>query len=201
MPKPLGKNLSASASEGAMANEGAKSPVSVTKSIRSVREVQKVRNATKGGRKRGGGNVWTNAEKKKDEVKAVAKKSEAVVASLKAALKARHPFSSLEEHPLGLLIDAMVKVDVKANEVLVKEGDDGQECYIVESGSLTASVEGVEKSAMGKGQGSERVRTSHTFERLSVSLESCSCPYSEVSPELRTSWDPSVIISPQGLVR
>ena len=55
------------------------------------------------------------------------------------------------------------------------------------------------ESRTGQQKGAER---SHTFERLSLYLSSESlqvCPHSEVSPELCTSWDPSVIISLQGL--
>ena len=56
-------------------------------------------------------------------------------------------------------------------------------------------------SHAGQHKGAER---SHTFQRLSPYLSSESLqvsPYSEVSPELYTSWDPSLIISPRGLVR
>lgn len=150
MPKKVGPGgvaLEASKSEGKLSVPKAPaSPTSVTTNIRAVREVQKSRtNATAARRKRNSATEWASS---KDGGKAtkvsVEKKSAETCKVLVAALKERDPFSTLDGGQLKTLVDVMVKVEIKAGDVVCKEGNDGNECYVVESGELKATVGGEE---------------------------------------------------------
>ena len=57
---------------------------------------------------------------------------------------AQAPFDSLEPDKLRRTAIAMGLREVKAGEVVVQEGEKGDECYLVESGTLTVSVGGKE---------------------------------------------------------
>lgn len=46
-------------------------------------------------------------------------------------------FSALEEKDLSIVIDAMKEVSFQANDVVIKQGDDGDDLYVVESGQLS----------------------------------------------------------------
>ena len=113
------------------ADEAPSSPVSLTKSVRAVKEVQKARTnaANTRRRKRNSAAEWANPQAAKKDAAAAAPappKSAETKAALRAALKQTEPFAELEgTQQLLALIDAMVKVDVKAGAVLVKEGADG----------------------------------------------------------------------------
>lgn len=48
-------------------------------------------------------------------------------------------FSCLNPEELSIVIDAMQKVTKKTGEVIIKEGDDGDNLYVVESGVLTCT--------------------------------------------------------------
>ena len=55
-------------------------------------------------------------------------------------------FMSLDEKDLNIVIDAMDKRNTKPNDYIIKEGEDGDVLYIVESGDLkcTKVINGVE---------------------------------------------------------
>lgn len=45
-------------------------------------------------------------------------------------------FSALNPEELSIVLDAMAEVRVKAGDVVIKEGDDGGELYVVDNGTL-----------------------------------------------------------------
>lgn len=48
-------------------------------------------------------------------------------------------FSALNPQELSIVLDAMFSVKKKAGELVIKEGDDGDNLYVVESGTLTCT--------------------------------------------------------------
>jgi hypothetical protein len=46
----------------------------------------------------------------------------------------------------------MTPLEVKAQAVLVTEGEQGQHCYLLESGELVVKVKGIEKDRIQPGQ-------------------------------------------------
>jgi cAMP-dependent protein kinase regulator len=48
-------------------------------------------------------------------------------------------FSALNPEELSIVVDAMLQVKKKAGEVIIKEGDDGDDLYVVESGTLNCT--------------------------------------------------------------
>lgn len=48
-------------------------------------------------------------------------------------------FSALNQDELNIVLDAMQNVKKKAGEVIITEGDDGEELYVVESGELNCT--------------------------------------------------------------
>lgn len=48
-------------------------------------------------------------------------------------------FSALNPQELSIVLDAMLSVKKKAGELVIKEGDDGDNLYVVESGTLTCT--------------------------------------------------------------
>ncbi len=48
-------------------------------------------------------------------------------------------FNSLNPDELEIVLDAMVSVHKKANETIIKEGEDGDNLYVVEKGTLTCT--------------------------------------------------------------
>jgi hypothetical protein len=75
-------------------------------------------------------------------------KTEEEQARILAALKTRAPFDSLEETQQRLLVDAMTACDAKAGDVLVREGEEGNSCYLLDSGELLVREGSVEKGRM-----------------------------------------------------
>ena len=45
-------------------------------------------------------------------------------------------FSALNPAELNIVVNAMQQVSKKVGDVVIKEGDDGNELYVVESGQL-----------------------------------------------------------------
>lgn len=45
-------------------------------------------------------------------------------------------FSALNPEELNIVLDAMQEVKKKAGEVIIREGDDGDNLFVVESGTL-----------------------------------------------------------------
>jgi len=48
-------------------------------------------------------------------------------------------FSALNPEELSIVLDAMVEVKKKAGEAIIREGEDGDNLYVVESGTLTCT--------------------------------------------------------------
>ena len=48
-------------------------------------------------------------------------------------------FSALNPNELDIVLDAMQNIKKKAGEQIIKEGDDGDNLYVVESGVLTCT--------------------------------------------------------------
>jgi cAMP-dependent protein kinase regulator len=48
-------------------------------------------------------------------------------------------FNSLDEKDFEIVVDSIEEVKVKADEILIREGDKGDCMYVVESGSLTCT--------------------------------------------------------------
>ena len=71
---------------------------------------------------------------------------------LVAALSRKPSFERLDEAQLTSLAEAMTPLEVKAQAVLVTEGEQGQHCYLLESGELVVKVKGVEKDRIKPGQ-------------------------------------------------
>ena len=67
-----------------------------------------------------------------------------------ATLKQRAPFDSLEESQQLQLIDAMTLREAKAGEVLVREGDEGHRCFVLQSGELSVKVGDKEEGRIRK---------------------------------------------------
>ena len=63
-----------------------------------------------------------------------------------AALAKKAPFDSLEAEQQRLVADAMRPLEVKAGAVLVKQGDDGQQCFLLDSGKLLQSSDDLSRA-------------------------------------------------------
>ena len=70
----------------------------------------------------------------------VAQKTEEESARIRAAVKANFLFAYLNEAQLRRVLDAMVRRDVAAGEVVIRQGDPGDYFYICESGDYSVTV-------------------------------------------------------------
>ena len=77
--------------------------------------------------------------KKKDFKAPSYPKSEVVKNKLKDRLEQAFMFSALNPDELNVVLGAMQEVKKKAGEQIIKEGDDGDNLYVVESGTLTCT--------------------------------------------------------------
>lgn len=66
-------------------------------------------------------------------------KTEQVREALKKRLEQAFMFSCLNPEELSIVLDAMQNVKKTAGELIIKEGDDGDNLYVVESGTLTCT--------------------------------------------------------------
>lgn len=66
-------------------------------------------------------------------------KSGEVIARLSERLQKSFMFNSLEEQERFIVINAMEEKKIQAGEVVIKQGDDGNELYFVDSGKLECS--------------------------------------------------------------
>jgi len=85
---------------------------------------------------------------KKAFVAPMVTKSEAQKDRLKAVLSKSFLFASLEENDFNIIIGAMREVEVAAQERVIKQGDDGDFLFVIESGDFDCIIknsEGVEK--------------------------------------------------------
>jgi cAMP-dependent protein kinase regulator len=77
---------------------------------------------------------------KKQQFKAPAyPKSEAVKKKLKDRLEQAFMFSALNPDELDIVLGAMQEVKKKKGEQIIKEGEDGDNLYVVESGILSCT--------------------------------------------------------------
>ncbi len=60
-------------------------------------------------------------------------------------------FAPVEARALGFMAQRLVRVEVPAGEVFIREGDEGDRFYVIESGALTATFEGEVLRQMGPG--------------------------------------------------
>ena len=66
-------------------------------------------------------------------------KSEQVKDALKKRLEQAFMFSCLNPEELDIVLEAMQNVKKNAGDVIIREGDDGDNLYVVESGVLSCS--------------------------------------------------------------
>ncbi len=66
-------------------------------------------------------------------------KSADVEAQIKKRLNQAFMFSALKEDELNIVVEAMQGVKIKSGDVVIKEGDDGDNLYVLESGTLTCT--------------------------------------------------------------
>jgi cAMP-dependent protein kinase regulator len=57
-------------------------------------------------------------------------------------------FNSLNPQELSIVLLAMHLISFKAGDVVITEGDDGEDLYVVESGSLTCTKKMVSDSLL-----------------------------------------------------
>ncbi len=77
---------------------------------------------------------------KKEDFKAPTyPKSDAVKQSLQQRLEQSFIFNSLNPNELSIVLNAMVGVTKAKGEVIIKEGDDGDNLYVVDKGVLTCT--------------------------------------------------------------
>ena len=68
----------------------------------------------------------------------------------------------LPERIIERLARSLVTVELKAGEIAVREGDEGDRFYIVESGTLEVSRDGAHIAEIGPATASARSRSSAT---------------------------------------
>ncbi|MCV2393277.1 MFS transporter [Actinotalea sp. M2MS4P-6] len=66
-------------------------------------------------------------------------------------LRAIPMFAPVEPKALERMAQSMVRLEVPAGEVVIREGDEGDRFYVIESGALTATFHGEALSHMGAG--------------------------------------------------
>ena len=66
-------------------------------------------------------------------------------------LRAVPLFAPLEPKSLELIAQQLVRIEVPAGDVLIREGDEGDRFYVIESGQMTATFEGAVLRQMGPG--------------------------------------------------
>jgi len=59
--------------------------------------------------------------------------------ALRARLEQSFMFNNLNTQEFEIVLLAMYKISKKAGEVIIKQGDDGDNLYVVESGVLSCS--------------------------------------------------------------
>lgn len=125
-----------------------------------VNELRAVARHRHGTRQESNNDIWTSAadlNMPEDEAAAPASepakaKSEEQTTRIVAALAKKAPFDTLEETQMRSVADAMSPFEAKADAVLVKEGDDGRQCFLLDSGELRVMVKGVEKDRIKPGE-------------------------------------------------
>jgi len=80
--------------------------------------------------------VYGEFNKKGDYVAKVVEKSDETKEKLKARLMMAFMFSALEEKEYVIVVDAIEEVKGGPDDVIIKEGDEGDCMYVLESGQL-----------------------------------------------------------------
>ena len=83
--------------------------------------------------------AFGNWNKKEDFKAPEYPKTETTRAALKTRLEQAFMFSALNPDELEIVLLAMQKVTKKAGELVIKEGDDGDNLYVVEKGELACT--------------------------------------------------------------
>lgn len=83
--------------------------------------------------------VFGNWNKKEDFKAPVHQKSDQVKQALQQRLDQAFMFNALNPAELEIVLGAMYSVPKKAGEVIIQEGDDGDNLYVVEKGTLNCS--------------------------------------------------------------
>ena len=78
--------------------------------------------------------VWN---KKEEFQPVVVPKSEAIKEKIRNRLNQSFMFGALEEKEFNIVIDAMKEVNFNENDVVIQQGADGDDLYVVESGTLS----------------------------------------------------------------
>jgi cGMP-dependent protein kinase 1 len=81
----------------------------------------------------------------------VVPKSDSEKDALTKALKAQFLFSDLPDEQISAVVSAISKVPVAAKEVIIRQGDDGDQFYVVESGKFTIDIDGTPVAERGPG--------------------------------------------------
>eukprot|EP00831_Metopus_contortus_P085353 TRINITY_DN9913_c0_g1_i1.p3 TRINITY_DN9913_c0_g1~~TRINITY_DN9913_c0_g1_i1.p3 ORF type:complete len:174 (+),score=19.06 TRINITY_DN9913_c0_g1_i1:170-691(+) len=77
--------------------------------------------------------------KKEDFKPRVIPKSEEVKARIRDKTKSSFIFMALNAHELEVVVDAMEEKIFKANDVVIQQGDEGDNLYVIETGNLDCS--------------------------------------------------------------
>ncbi len=148
------------AKQQALGTNGTDSPSPTRGRPGKVNEVRAMARA-RHQRPESGNDIWTSAaditltEDEPTAGTAVAPpppKSAEQVARIVAALSKKAPFDTLEDAQKKSVADAMAPMEAKAQAVLVTEGDDGRQCFLLDSGELRVKVKGVEKDRIRPGE-------------------------------------------------
>lgn len=70
----------------------------------------------------------------------VVPKDEQTMAALKESVKSNVLFQHLEPHELGGVLDAMFEVQPKAGEVIIQQGDEGDNFYVIDNGTVEVLI-------------------------------------------------------------
>jgi len=74
----------------------------------------------------------------------VVPKDEATMVQLKKSVEANVLFQHLESAELKMVLDAMFPVNPKANEVIIQQGDEGDNFYVIDSGTTEVLISGAD---------------------------------------------------------
>lgn len=80
-------------------------------------------------------------------------KDDATMASLKASVETNVLFQHLEESELKSVLDAMFEVSPKAGDIIIQQGDEGDNFYVIDKGTtevLISSEDGGEPNIVGE---------------------------------------------------
>lgn len=83
--------------------------------------------------------VFGKFNRKEDYVPPVHPKTEEQIAAIKSRIEGNFMFDSLNPVDTKAIIDAIVPTQWKAGDMIIRQGDDGDNFYVVENGTLTCT--------------------------------------------------------------